>query len=41
MKGVRIILNAYKQGIPVPTIAIIAAINEEEVVRILGDQGIV
>lgn len=36
-----IILNAYKQGIPVPTIAIIAAISEEEVVRILGEQGVV
>ena len=36
-----LVINAYKQGIAVPTIAIIAAISEEEVARILGEQGLV
>lgn len=34
-----VIVNAYKQGLPVPTIALIAATREEEVLRILREQG--
>ena len=35
-----LVLNAYKQGIAIPVIALIAAISEEEVARILGEQGL-
>jgi len=37
----RMVINAHNQGIPIPTIALIAAISEEEVARILGKQGLV
>jgi predicted transposase YdaD len=36
-----LVVNAYKQGIAIPVIALIAAISEEEVARILGEQGFV
>ncbi|HRK81407.1 MAG TPA: Rpn family recombination-promoting nuclease/putative transposase [Saprospiraceae bacterium] len=36
-----LVLNAYKQGIAIPVIALIAAISEEEVAQILGEQGLV
>ncbi|HRK82969.1 MAG TPA: Rpn family recombination-promoting nuclease/putative transposase [Saprospiraceae bacterium] len=35
-----LVVNAYKQGIAIPVIALIAAISEEEVARILGEQGL-
>jgi len=34
------VVNAYKQGIAIPVIALIAAISEEEVSRILEEQGL-
>lgn len=39
-KTTGVVINAYKQGIPIPTIALIAAISEQEVARILGEQGL-
>jgi predicted transposase/invertase (TIGR01784 family) len=36
-----LVVNAYKKGIAIPVIALIAAISEEEVARILGEQGVV
>ena len=36
-----LVLNASKQGIAIPVIALIAAISEEEVAQILGEQGLV
>ena len=36
-----LVVNAYKQGIAIPVIALIAAISEEEVARIIGEQGFV
>jgi len=39
-KTIGVVVNAYKQGIAIPVIALIAAIGEEEVSRILGEQGL-
>jgi predicted transposase/invertase (TIGR01784 family) len=40
-KTIGVVVNAYKKGIAIPVIALIAAISEEEVARILGEQGLV
>lgn len=40
-KTIAVVINAHHQGIPVPTIALIAAISEEEVLSILRKQGLV
>lgn len=37
-KAIEVVVNAYKQNLPTPTIALIAAISEEEVLRILREQ---
>ncbi|MBV6428976.1 MAG: hypothetical protein KIPDCIKN_03513 [Haliscomenobacter sp.] len=39
-KTAEVVINAHKQGIPTATIALIAAISEEEVLRILGEKGV-
>ncbi|HRD79753.1 MAG TPA: hypothetical protein PLL53_03260, partial [Saprospiraceae bacterium] len=40
-KTIGVVVNAYKQGIAIPVIALIAAVSEEEVTRILGEQRLV
>ena len=40
-KTIAVVVNSYRLGLDLPTIAIIAGINEKEVVRILKEQGLV